>query len=130
MSQSPPGQIARLYLDANPEPVASPAPPAALASPRPTREVDLTSLVGRYWSEELGTAYDVVQRDDGLALRHWRHGEVALRASGADRFRSSTWWVQHVKFVRSAAGEVSGLEVSSPRVWNVSFARISKQLSR
>jgi len=91
----------------------TPAPdPAALAE-----------LAGRYWSEELGTFYDLAVEDDGLVARHRRHGRIALTPTRPDVLEGDRWFFGRVEIQRDADGAMQGFLLQGSRVRNVRFER-------
>lgn len=83
--------------------------------------VERRAAGGRYWSDELGVAYEVAVRDTALVLRRPKHGEVALRPAFESAFLAPG--IGTVRLVRQG-GRVTGLALSGNRVRNVSFIRL------
>jgi len=83
----------------------------------------LGEYVGRYYSEELGAAYDVVLEGDRLFALHRRHGEITLLPTVKDEFRAGRWFLRAVTFVRDPDGAVTGMRVGVGRARNLKFER-------
>lgn len=84
---------------------------------------DFLPYTGVYWSDELETQYTFLVRDGTLYARHAHHGEVALAPTTKDQFSSGWWFAPEVKFVRDAAGNISGVTLGGGRVTAVAFTR-------
>lgn len=89
-------------------------------------EADLIPFVGRYWSEEASTTYDVTIVNGRLTIatadRHWNTS--ALEPVSVDMFMKP----HHAyRFLRDGAGAVSGLDVSEgwEHVYDLSFSRVA-----
>jgi CubicO group peptidase (beta-lactamase class C family) len=89
----------------------------------PPEALDLVPYAGAYVSEELAATYWLLVEGSGLMLRHWRHGDVALRPVAVDRFESSAWWLGSVRFERDERDRITGFRSSSGRVRNLLFER-------
>ncbi|HEV7358693.1 MAG TPA: serine hydrolase domain-containing protein [Steroidobacteraceae bacterium] len=85
--------------------------------------VDLLPYAGVYWSDELETQYTFFVRDGSLYARHAHHGEVVLAPIAKDEFSTGWWFTPNVKFVRDAAGNISGVTLGGGRVAAVAFTR-------
>jgi hypothetical protein len=86
--------------------------------------VDLTSFVGRYFSEELETFYDLSVEGGQLVIRHRRFGPVALTHTNGDSF-SATLPVSQVVFQRDAQGMVTGFEAGNGRARGIVFKKVT-----
>jgi CubicO group peptidase (beta-lactamase class C family) len=84
---------------------------------------DLPKYPGRYWSEELETQYTIVLKDGKLSALHAHHGEIALRPTVKDEFRTTTWYMPSVKFTRDGAGAVTGMILGGNRLTGIRFVR-------
>jgi len=83
----------------------------------------LSDYVGRYWSEELGTFYDLDVKDGALIARHRRHGTIGLTPGGRDRFRGDRWFFSRLEFQRREDEAVTGFRLQGGRVKNLLFER-------
>jgi len=84
---------------------------------------DLAQYPGRYWSEELETQYTILLKDGKLVADHAHHGEIELTPVAKDQFRSATWFMPEVRFLRNNAGAVIEMTLGGNRVTAVHFAR-------
>jgi CubicO group peptidase (beta-lactamase class C family) len=91
--------------------------------PLPERHGQLSDYTGVYHSDELGTAYELVESEAGLIARHRRHGDIPLAWNFGERFSSDRWFFRFVRFDRSEAGEVTGFRLSGSRVLDLRFER-------
>ncbi len=82
---------------------------------------DLASYSGRYFSEEINTAYDLVVRGDTLVAVSRRGAEYPLEPVSADLFRGRRMGT--VRFERDGRKRVTALRVSTGRVRGLRFAR-------
>jgi CubicO group peptidase (beta-lactamase class C family) len=82
---------------------------------------DLASYAGRYFSEEINTAYDLVVRGDTLVAVSRRGTEYPLEPVSADLFRSRGMGT--VRFERDGRKRVTALRVSTGRVRRLKFER-------
>jgi CubicO group peptidase (beta-lactamase class C family) len=84
---------------------------------------DYLPYTGVYWSDELETQYTLFVRDGTLNVRHAHHGEIALTPIQKDQFASGWWFAPQVKFVRDAAGAITGMTLGGGRVAAIAFTR-------
>ncbi len=114
-------KIAEMYLkdDLKPMPVASPA----TAPPRPATEpnTNLKDFEGRFYNEELDTAYNARVVNGKLLLSHIRHGEIELADAGKDKFSGRIEFPVQIEFVRTTNGAVTGFRISNFGAKNVKF---------
>jgi CubicO group peptidase (beta-lactamase class C family) len=83
---------------------------------------ELAKFVGQYFSEELGTFYEVEASDEGLILKHRRLEDVELVPKVIDSF-SGSFPIVEIAFVRDQASVVVGLLASSGRTKDIEFVR-------
>jgi len=88
------------------------------------KSVDLSSFVGRYYSEELETFYHLSVEDGKLVIRHRRFGPVPLTYTSGDSF-SGTLPVSSLVFRRDADGKVTGFEAGNGRARGIVFQRVN-----
>ncbi|MDX1394623.1 MAG: serine hydrolase domain-containing protein [Gemmatimonadota bacterium] len=91
----------------------------------PRDPIPADDYVGVYLSDEVGVSVRILARDDGIALRHPRHGTIPLRPVAEDRFDSGQWWLGSLRFTRDGDGRVESFRSTSGRVRNLLFARES-----
>jgi CubicO group peptidase (beta-lactamase class C family) len=82
---------------------------------------DLASYAGRFYSDEINTAYDLVVRGDTLVAVSRRGAEYPLEPMSADLFRGRGMGT--VRFERDGRKRVTALRVSTGRVRRLKFAR-------
>lgn len=117
-------RIEELFIPVEPRPATEvpsdspPDPPALLPA------VTLASYTGRYWSDEMATAYVITVRGDALAAEHPLNGTVLLRRTGVDSFASGRWYMPQLDFQRSADGRVSGFVTGTVNARNMAFRKI------
>lgn len=83
---------------------------------------DLKGFVGRYFSDELETTYEILGSEDGLRLHHARFGDLTLSPSYVDTFNAE-FPVAEAAFYRDEKGEVIGIKVSNGRTQDVRFVK-------
>ena len=105
------------------EPATEPEPSTDEADGPELTEAQLREYVGEYRSPELDTSYEVYVESGRLVAGHWRNGPSILSPTGEDTFRGNRWWFPEVRFVRDAAGRVTGFTVTGTRVRNLVFER-------
>jgi CubicO group peptidase (beta-lactamase class C family) len=84
--------------------------------------VDLTPYVGRYYSAEFETFYDVVIGDDHLVVRHRRIPPITLDHASDDAF-TGPFPLTRVEFDRGDDGRVTGFRASNVRARDILFRR-------
>ena len=82
--------------------------------------VDL-SLLGDYYSPELGAWYRIEGDEEGLFLWHRKHGRIRMTAFARDLYRSNQFG--GLRVFRDASGVARGFTASTGRVWRVRFDR-------
>jgi CubicO group peptidase (beta-lactamase class C family) len=87
------------------------------------KAVDLTSYVGRYFSEELETFYNLSVEGGQLVIRHRRFGPAPLTHTSGDSF-SGTLPVSSVVFSRGADGTITGFEAGNGRARGIVFTKV------
>lgn len=83
----------------------------------------MEEYVGRYFSEEIETVYDVVLKDSSLLLQNYLlEDDITLSAGKLDEF-SGGFPISTVVFTRNSAGEVDGFKAGNGRTRDVFFQR-------
>lgn len=85
---------------------------------------DLAQFVGRYFSAELETFYDIGIENEALVLRHRRFGPVTLHHKEDDAFQG-VFPLATVDFLRDEAGQITGLKAGNLRTRDVWFERVA-----
>ncbi|MDZ7808479.1 MAG: serine hydrolase [Gracilimonas sp.] len=84
---------------------------------------DMDQYVGRYFSEEIDTIYDVVLADSSLSLTTYLiEDKMPLNPTTEDKF-SAGFPISEVDFIRDDAGNIIGFEASNGRTRGVFFER-------
>jgi len=81
----------------------------------------LEDFVGRYFSEEIETFYDVVVEDSSLVMQHRRVDDLSLTSGDEDSFTSNGG---PVTFERDKNGNVIGMYLANGRTRDVRFAKL------
>jgi CubicO group peptidase (beta-lactamase class C family) len=84
---------------------------------------DADKYQGVYWSDELETQYTIFARDGKLFADHAHHGEIALTPLSKDLFRSTTWFMPEVTFLRDGSGKVSAVTLGGGRIAGIKFVK-------
>ncbi len=126
-------KIADIYL-ANqfppPKPIQDEDSKEKTSAPEVKRKLSLTEkqlmeYAGKYYSEELDTHYLILYSDGKLSVKHWRNGDVILTPEDKDIFSGNQWWFRKIVFTRSNNNKINGFQLTSGRVRNLDFIRVS-----
>lgn len=86
---------------------------------------ELQAYVGRYFSEELETFYEVTVDDGSLVLNHIDTPEpVSLQHTGGDNFAAPVVFLNTIAFQRTGNGRITGFTVSNGRTKGVWFRKL------
>jgi CubicO group peptidase (beta-lactamase class C family) len=85
-------------------------------------DVTPAEYVGHYWSDDLGTAYEVRVEEDELVFWHRKRGARPLTPRFPDGFSAGT----SVLFTRDPEGSVDGFTMSSGRAWKIRFRKLDE----
>ncbi len=96
---------------------------AAAGAGGPAASARLAEYAGRYFNEELETAYTAEVVDGKLRLVHLRHGEIPLTGAGPEAFTGRIEFPVQVEFRRGAGGAVVEMSVSNFGAKNVRFRK-------
>ena len=96
-----------------------------LDSPPATAE-QLAQFAGDYYSPEFGTIYTMVVKDGQLTAQHRRHNDIQMTELEGDLFAGGMWFFQSVRFTRDSQKRIDGFRLTSGRVRNVRFEKMSK----
>ena len=116
-------QIAELYLkdDLKPNPITdAPAAPNKIVQ---TPNVNLKDFEGRFYNEELDTAYNARIVNGKLLFSHIRHGDIELTDAGRDKFSGRIEFLVQIEFVRDENEAVTGFKISNFGAKNVKFEK-------
>jgi CubicO group peptidase (beta-lactamase class C family) len=85
----------------------------------------LASYAGRYYSDEITTAYDLVVRGDTLVAVSRRGAEYPLQPLSADIFQSR--WFGTVRFERDGKKRITDMRISTGRTRRLKFDRVAER---
>jgi len=86
--------------------------------------VDQLEFTGRFYSEELATAYNFKIHEGKLIAQHIRLSDIELVPIKKDVFSGDAWFFSQIEFVRENDNSISGCKVSSGRVRNLYFKKV------
>jgi len=89
---------------------------------KPIKEsaVDLEPYLGSYTSEELSSAYTIIEKEGKLIATHTRSSDIPLSFVKSDVFNAGG---NTIVFTKNDSGSVAGLQVSTGRVKNLKFVK-------
>jgi CubicO group peptidase (beta-lactamase class C family) len=116
-------KIAEFYLkdDLKPNPIVN--TPAVSNKSVEKSNADLKDFEGRFYNEELDTAYHAKIVNGKLLLSHIRHGDIELTDAGKDKFSGRIEFPAEIEFVRGGNGAVAGFRISNFGAKNVKFEK-------
>jgi len=85
---------------------------------------DLKDYEGRFYNEELDTAYSAKIVQGRLFLSHIRHGDIELTNAGKDKFTGRIEFPVEVEFVRNKDARITGLRVTNFGAKNIKFDKL------
>jgi len=97
--------------------------PVRRAEPEELTAEDLARYVGRYFSEELETFYQITVEDGNLMASNFRMEPFPLRHREGDMFTGEQFFFGDVAFHRAGNGTVTGFTASNGRTRGVWFRR-------
>ncbi len=86
-------------------------------------ERKLAEYIGDYYSDELGTTYTIVVKNNKLVAQHRRHSDMLLNPTIEDRFEGPQWFFGRIHFTRNKENRVEGFKLMGGRVRNLSFVK-------
>ena len=117
-------RIAELYIGDLMEPEPEPPEPEPQPEAPSLSAAQLQQYAGTYRSPELDSSYELAVDAEGrLVAGHWRNAPTVLSPTGTDTFEGDQWFFSGVRFVRDAAGEITGFTVTGDRVRALIFER-------
>ena len=87
-------------------------------------QVKMDEYAGHYWSEDLGTSYQVRVEEGELVFWHRKMGNRTLTPRFPHGFSAGS----SVLFSRDSEGSVDGFTMSTGRVWKVRFRKLDGPL--
>lgn len=91
---------------------------------RDLTDEEMNAYVGRYYSEELETYYEVRLGSDGLVLHHLDMPPTPLAHRAGDEFSTEFIFLATIAFHRVGNGQVTGFAASNGRTKGVWFRRL------
>jgi len=113
-------QVNQLLLKQSGEQIMAPK-----LSPFDTESIDHSIYTGTFYSDEIGTAYTFVIKDEKFVATHQRHSDIELNPVKEDQFSGNAWFFTQVIFTRDESGEVNGCKVTNGRVRNLDFKKLN-----
>lgn len=95
-------------------------------NPSRKKEVNLEEYTGEYYSSELSTTYTFKLKRNQLVAVHSRLNDITLKHLNKDSFDGDEWFFNDIDFTRDADNVIIGCKVSSGRMRNLNFVKISK----
>ena len=86
----------------------------------------LSRFTGTFFSPELATWYQFHVKDGKLTAFHRRLGEIELEPVRYDLFKGKFWFFNKVRFLWDSEGNIKGFNVSSERVRDLWFEKVSR----
>ena len=91
--------------------------------PFDTSTVKLSDFEGRFYNDELSTAYQLGVKNGSLIAIHSRHSDIHFIPIKTDLFSGDMWFFGQAEFIRNETGEVIEMKVSSGRTKNIRFRK-------
>jgi hypothetical protein len=85
--------------------------------------VKLSDFEGRFYSDELSTAYEFEVKDGTLVAIHSRHSDINFNPIKPDFFSGDAWFFGQAEFIRNETGEITEMKASSGRTKNIRFRK-------
>jgi CubicO group peptidase (beta-lactamase class C family) len=89
-------------------------------------EAALSEYSGRYWNEELLNMWEVGVTEERLTFFHPHFPEIRFFPVLHDEFSSDTENFEKLKFIRDENHQVTALELSGDRAFNIRFKRVKE----
>lgn len=117
--------ISDLYLKDVLKPKPNVNPPAANTNkPVEKSNADLKNFEGKFYNEELDTAYTAQVLNGKPFLSHIRHGDIELTDAGKDKFTGRIGFPVEIEFLRDGNGLITGFKASNFGAKNVKFNKV------
>ena len=79
---------------------------------------------GKFYNDELDTAYTAQVLNGKLLFSHIRHGEIELTDAGKDKFSGRIGFPVQLEFVRNKDEKITGFKISNFGAKNVKFDKV------
>ena len=83
--------------------------------------INLSDYVGKFYSPELESTYDIKLKDDKLIIHHARHGDFPIQLVSKDAIVIPD--IGTIDIVRDTKNTITGLRISNGRARNVWFVK-------
>lgn len=117
-------KIAEMYLKDDLKPATITDSAAVPNRPAVEPNIALKDFEGRFYNEELDTAYNAKLVNGKLFLFHIRHGDIELTDAGKDKFSCRIEFPVEVEFRRNNDKQIIGFQISNWGAKNVKFDRV------
>ena len=85
---------------------------------------ELKQYEGTYYSPELSTWYDIVWKNEGLKVKHYRLPDFSLTPMTLDTLAGNFRNLARISFERDEKGNITGFRSTSGRVQNLWFEKV------
>ncbi|NPE30100.1 beta-lactamase family protein [Methanococcoides sp. SA1] len=89
---------------------------------------ELSEFEGKFYSNELDITYQLNVIDNQLVAQHLRQEDILFTPKKTDFFEGNVHYFRDVQFVKNEDNQIIGFDVSTARLRNVHFSKISKKL--
>lgn len=86
-------------------------------------KVNSSEYLGSYYSDELNTQYDLVEKDNELYLTHQKLDDIKISQINEAYFSSNNRNFSNMRFKRNESGKVIEFSVSNESIKNITFSR-------
>ena len=117
-----------MYLKDDLKPVPAASTPAAPNRSALEPNTNLKDFEGRFYNEELDTAYNSTIVNGKLFLSHIRLGDIELADAGKNKFSGRIAFPVEVEFVRNKNKQITGFRISNWGAKNVKFDKVNNRV--
>lgn len=116
-------KIAEFYLKDDLKPRQITDAPANAGQPVEKPNANLMDFEGKFYNDELETAYLAKVVDGKLIFSHIRHGRIELTETGKGKFSGKIGFPVEIEFIRGGNGAITGFRISNFGAKNVKFGK-------
>ncbi len=87
-------------------------------------KVNLAEFTGKFDSQELGTEYNFIIRDNKLIATHNKNEEITLSSLQSDIFISNVGYFRKVEYLRNQNSQIIGCKISGSRTKDIKFEKV------
>jgi hypothetical protein len=84
----------------------------------------LKQYTGMYECPELDCKYGIELKNHRLVLTNAKYDDAKLTLIGTDDLSNNSWWISHLKVLRSSKKAIIGFEVNNGRIMHLRFNKI------